>query len=313
MIPAIAAPGAPPDSDRPAWQPPPPRPRLAPGDVHVWRLALDLPPAAVAALEAAVLAPDERARAARLRRAGDGGRFGVARARLRQVLAAYLDGSPAALRFAVDAAGKPGLVEPGPSTAASGGRIEERGPAEGIGLAFNLSHSEGVAIVAVASDGRVGVDVEAVRPRAALAAIAARYFDPSERAWLADTAAGLPGDAADAAVDAAADAAVDARANDDTAVARSAAFYTVWTAKEALTKAVGTGLSAGFRRFTVAVAADGALAVASDAARGPGSAAATGADEGWTLQRLPLEPGFIGALAVDRPAVAVAHFDGPPR
>ncbi len=263
--------------DAPVWFPPPPRPVLSAGHVHVWRLALDSTPAAVDAL-AALLSPDERARAAQLQRAGDGGRWAVARARLRQVLAAYTSCSPGALRFAVDEAGKPRLAG-----RAAGGANARAGLDAGAGgddtasgdLDFNLSHCDGLALVAVAAAGRVGVDVEAVRPRPALAAIAARYFDPAEKAYLASL-----GEAA-----------------------RAEAFYALWTAKEAFTKAVGAGLSAGFRRFAVVVEADGALAL------GPGADRVATGD--WTLCRLAVGPGHAAALAVDRAEVAVSCFDGP--
>jgi 4'-phosphopantetheinyl transferase len=47
-------------------------------------------------------------------------------------------------------------------------------------LKFNLSHSRGMALVAVALDVEVGVDVEQLRPLPDYAAIAERYLPPSE-------------------------------------------------------------------------------------------------------------------------------------
>ena len=64
---------------------------------------------------------------------------------LRQILAAYLDRAPDQLCFAREAGGKPYLLN----------------PAQGI--EFNLSHCRGLALVAVASSYRVGVDVETAR------------------------------------------------------------------------------------------------------------------------------------------------------
>lgn len=81
------------------------------------------------------------------------------------------------------------------------------------GLEFSLSHSEGLALVAVAKRP-VGVDVEAIRPRRGLRALA-------ERA--------LP--AADVAAFAAAPAAE-----------QPAIFYGAWVRLEARLKCLGTGL-----------------------------------------------------------------------
>lgn len=262
----------------PAWRRPAARPTLRPGDVHVWRFALDRPDAEVAALCAHVLDADERARAARFRRPRDGARFAVARGRLRQVLAGYRGDDPAALAFTLGPAGKPRLAGRGTGDgdaragvdAGAGGDDTASGD-----LDFNLSHCDGLALVAVAAAGCVGVDVEAVRPRPALAAIAARYFDPAEQAYLASLSE----------------------------AARTEAFFALWTAKEAFTKAVGAGLSAGFRRFAVVVEADGALAL------GPGADRVATGD--WTLCRLAVGPGHAAALAVDRAEVAVSCFDGP--
>ena len=50
---------------------------------------------------------------------------------------------------------------------------------------FSLSHSEGVAAVAVVTGARIGVDIEAERPRVRLDALAARVLDPEDHAdWL---------------------------------------------------------------------------------------------------------------------------------
>lgn len=80
---------------------------------------------------------------------------------------------------------------------------------------FNLAHSGGLALVAVTAGREVGVDVEAVRPLEDAAGIAARFFSPAERARYA---AAPPG-------------------------AREAAFFEIWTRKEAWLKASETGLS----------------------------------------------------------------------
>jgi 4'-phosphopantetheinyl transferase len=121
----------------------------------------------------ALLAPDERERAARFVHDVHRRRFIVARAALRRILGAHLGVAPATLRFTEGAHGKPAL--------------------DGTGLEFNLSHSHELALVAVTRDAPVGVDVEHLRPVADALGIARSHFAPSERAALA----AAPADARD--------------------------------------------------------------------------------------------------------------------
>jgi 4'-phosphopantetheinyl transferase len=121
-----------------------------PGELHVWRVRLDLP---------AVLppTPEETVRAERFLVAGKRQEFLRSHAALRAILGIS--------DFAVTGTGKPYL--PGsPSTK------------------FNLSHSGDRALVAVALDVEVGVDVERIRPMRDWQEIVERYFPPSEAAEL---------------------------------------------------------------------------------------------------------------------------------
>src|SRR5688572_13150682 len=87
---------------RPASLPPP-------GVVQLWRARTDRPPAAPADL-AAVLTPDERARAARFGRAEDRARAVVSRAMLRSVLAGCLGATAGEIHLVSGARGKPALA-----------------------------------------------------------------------------------------------------------------------------------------------------------------------------------------------------------
>jgi len=91
------------------------------------------------------------------------------------------------------------------------------------GLNFNLSHCDGWAMVAF-SAAEIGVDVEVVRPRASLPALTARYFSEAEQAYVHDST-DLP-----------------------------AAFFRVWTCKEALLKARGVGITVPLAQCDVASA-----------------------------------------------------------
>lgn len=101
----------------------------------------------------ATLSGPERARAERIVSAERRGRWMAAHAMLRTLLGRYLKTRPSAVRIAPDTHGKPQLES------------EAHAP-----LSFNLSHSGPLALVAVASSGELGVDVElAGRPRDHLA------------------------------------------------------------------------------------------------------------------------------------------------
>jgi 4'-phosphopantetheinyl transferase len=146
------------------------------------------------------LSDDEQARAARFVKDTDRWRFIEARALLRFVLGARLDIDPSAIAFVLSPYGKPRPLH----------------PASGRGVAFNLSHTVGMIVVALAGDGqRVGVDVEKCGSRVDAPAIASARFSAQESAYLD----ALP------------------------AAAQADAFRQLWTRKEALHKADGRGLS----------------------------------------------------------------------
>jgi 4'-phosphopantetheinyl transferase len=92
------------------------------------------------------LSADERERASRFRFARDRDRFIGARGLLREILALYLNASPARLSFGYSAHGKPFLAGEEYST-----------------LRFNVSHSFDAMLLAIAHMREVGVDVEGVR------------------------------------------------------------------------------------------------------------------------------------------------------
>ncbi|HOB52003.1 MAG TPA: 4'-phosphopantetheinyl transferase superfamily protein [Acidobacteriota bacterium] len=225
------------------WLTPPPAGLPVAGEIHVWRAGLDWAPDALAAA-AASLSPDERERVARLRLPAHRDAFVAARIFLRRVLARCLDADAAALRFGTTAHGKPYLVE------------------LSAPLHFNLAHSGSVALLAVAVDATVGVDVERVRINLDLDGIARRFFRSEESAALD----ALP------------------------AAQRTEAFFAVWTRKEALLKALGKGIAGGVDRYGVTVD-PGSPARVLAAAGGPGEAAR------WWVADLAAGPGYRAAVA----------------
>ncbi len=175
-------------------------PVLGPGEVHLWWV--EVGGADGPAL--AWLSPAERLRAQRFHQERDRRRYVARQAAARRILAAYLGREPGSIAFGEGSHGKPylaGLGEPG---RASGEKARVR---------FNLSHSEGRVLVAVARDREVGVDVEAVRILPDMERMAAQVFTPFERTVLDGLAP----------------------------AARPAAFFRGWTRKEAALKALGDG------------------------------------------------------------------------
>ena len=173
----------------------------------VWIVDLALSDARLARC-AAVLSPGERARAGRFLRPADRARFTASHAALRLILARALGVGAESIAFSAGPAGKPELA----------------GPTQGR-LAFNLSHSGACALVGLAQDAGIGVDVEAIRPLPDALRIARAQFAPDEAAALA----ALPPEAMEAA------------------------FFGLWTRKEAVVKALGAGLSLPLAGFSVSL------------------------------------------------------------
>jgi 4'-phosphopantetheinyl transferase len=165
--------------------------------VDVWRVTLD--PGDREAEMRAILSPDERERLNRLDRTDVGQRWLVSRAALRELLAAELGLEPADVKLKLGEHGRPGL-----DPAAHAGDLD-----------FNLSHSGELALIAIARQVRLGIDVERRRSRDPLR-VANRYFSPAE---VNAIRAFPPADRPDA-------------------------FLRYWTAKEALAKGLGLGMQA---------------------------------------------------------------------
>lgn len=214
---------------------------VSPLDVSLWIWALDVEPTRQAQL-AEWLSPDERARAARFATDRLRGRWTVARAGMRSVLGAEVGLSPETLQFAYNANGKPTLAD-----------WRE-------GASFNLSHSHGLAALAMC-EATVGADIE--RLGAVHEDVAQRFFSPVEAAVVQSTPE------AD----------------------RAATFYRFWTAKEAFLKALGTGFTQASDSFTVSYAVEGPPRLVE-------TPWLEGAPEDWSFEHFAPVPNFMGAIAV---------------
>ncbi len=186
-----------------------------------------------------VLSADERRRAARFVFDRDRDRYIAGRSRLRAILGRCLDQPPERVVFSYGAHGRPDVA----------------------GLAFNLSHTEDLAALAVlrAPSIEIGLDIEAVRPVGM--AVAEAHFARSEMAVLH----ALP------------------------EAERIAAFHRCWTRKEAYLKARGTGLMTDLRSFGVTLAPGDSPHL---------TFCRSGEAAQWTLHDLDVAPGVAGAFAV---------------
>ena len=137
---------------------------------------------------------------------------------------------------------------------------------ERLRASFNLSHSGDLAALALVCARRVGIDIEAERPLTDAALLARRIFSPRER----ERFESLPENA------------------------RGAALLEAWTRKEAVLKAIGTGVSGGLD----------SVEVLADAVETP---------ETWSVQTLAMPTGFFGAIALENGPVPVVTWQAVPQ
>ena len=155
------------------------------------------------------LSTPELERAARFVFEGDQRRYLAAHCGLRRALSNRTGLAPASLQFQEGVYGKPSLIHAG-------------------SCAFNMSHSQDVALIVMASSGEIGVDIEVLRPMPDALALARQNFNDSE---CDELLASPPPD-------------------------QSLAFLRGWTRKEACLKAIGSGLSIAPKTFVAGLGSD---------------------------------------------------------
>lgn len=232
----------------PQWQPAPHPPSLTNDEVHVWRIALDVGAPLLSYLRK-ILAENEQQRADRFHFEKDRRHFTAGRGALRILLAGYLARRPEEVRFAYSNYGKPRLADE-----------DNKG-----NLRFNLTHSHGLALLAVTRGREIGVDVERLREMQHDGEpLAERFFSPREAAVLRSLPTRL----------------------------RREAFFRCWTSKEAYIKAQGKGLSLPLDQFDVSLHPDE-----------PAALLATQHDpqeaRRWSLRSLFPSEGYVAAVAVE--------------
>ena len=144
------------------------------------------------------LSLSEKARASRFHFRKDRDIYERARGILRFLLGRYLSAPPEKIEILTTELGKPYVAE----------------SLNGQTLAFNLSHSGGIAVYGFCLNHPVGIDVEVLRPIPDLDRLAARFFSANEKKSLRSVGSQT----------------------------RAKLFLQYWTRKEACLKALGLGL-----------------------------------------------------------------------
>ncbi len=231
-----------------SWSQAPSTPALPTIRIDVWTVRLDEP--APAGPGASVLSSDEIARARRFHFEKDRIHFTRCRSTLRRLLADYLVIPAAEIRFEYLTSGKPQLAA-------------EQNPRA---LQFNVSHSAGMALIAIGKDKerRLGVDIEKICDEVDTTSLAERFFSLRERAGL--------------------------RALPDHLCVPG--FFACWTRKEAFLKATGDGLSFPLADFSVTTHPD--LNPVLEEIRGN-----TEARKQWSLADLSVADGYRATVAVE--------------
>lgn len=232
--------------------------RLRPGEIDLWRIALDAVADAEVQRLRATLSPEEEERVRGFYFERDRRRFVVCRGALRSLLAAYLGCSAESIVFAYGVNGKPRLAD----------EFQLAVP-----LAFNVAHSEDLALCAIACGGEVGVDLERIRDLPDWESIASMYFARADYARVQAAAPAL-------------------RRNE---------FFRAWTRQEALLKASGVGLG-GMDERGSQWRGGGAAGDAPPAALHADAATA------FEVYSFLATAAHIAALAVTREAERVASF-----
>lgn len=184
---------------------------LPAGDIHLWFCFHgDNGNPALTAEYFSLLTPDDRSRHDRFHFARDRHRYLLTRVLVRSVLSRYAPVQAQAWRFATGSFGRP--------------RIEAPLAEEAHGLDFNLSHTDGLIVMAVAREIDLGVDAENLGRKAALE-VAGHFFSPSESAALSALQPSL----------------------------QAERFFELWTLKESYIKARGMGLQIPLDSFSFAL------------------------------------------------------------
>ena len=229
--------------------------RLDPHELHLWTLH---PQLFDSSEYESILSPAELDRASRFKFQHLRDSFLADHLRLRLLLGHYTEMDPAAIRYTENSFGKPSLAHPQNN------------------LNFNLTHTNGLAMVALCLETTVGVDVEVIRPMEDWKEIAQSHFSAREYSQL-----------------------ISAAASDSLNL-----FFRCWTRKESFIKALGTGFSLPLDSFSVSF-----LPYEAPALTQYDLSPRETAD--WSIYHLDPAPGFIAACSIRGNGWSIRHCCWP--
>jgi 4'-phosphopantetheinyl transferase len=250
--------------------------------IYVWRVALGTSSPVSEARVAQLrrwLSPEERARADAFRGEGYRRDYVLAHGALRWVLGQSMGASPEAVRFAAGSFREAGVaaIKPAYDFRSGPGNLAEGNEPE---LRFNLSHTQGSALIGVASGRELGIDIEWHRPMDDLEGMARAIMSDVELAsWVAVSEE-----------------------------ERTSAFYNVWTRKESYLKGIGLGLYHSLHDVTVPVSPAIRNAISGDFVRVQDSSRV----DDWIVGDIPAREGYSASVCCEgeeRPRIVVRELE----
>jgi 4'-phosphopantetheinyl transferase len=153
------------------------------------------------------------------------------------------------------------------------GKPELLGEFSKSGFHFNLAHSENAALFAITRIGQIGIDIEHVRAVKNVDDLVARFFCARENKSFQ-------------------------KISDEE---KPAAFFNLWTRKEAILKATGEGITRSLNLVEVSF-------LPGEPARLVSVSGDSEKATRWILRDLSPAPGFAGALAIQAREIQVRTF-----
>ncbi len=233
-------------------------PRVVPAEIQVWRVNLLAPTGEVSQLRM-LLSAQEKNQAAQFHFAHDHRRFIIRRAVLRQLLAVNLGLRPEEIQ--IDGTG---FKKPQITTA--------QNPLQ---LQFNSSHASDWALIALAQNCELGVDIEKHHHLPERADLAKKFFSEAEVREL----------------------------NRLTEPARTEGFFNCWTRKEAFVKAIGQGLAFPLNHFSVSLTPEQPATILEVTSEYPAAL------EPWSMTAIDVMPGFSAALVFAGDLTSLSFLD----
>lgn len=229
---------------------------LMPDSVHVWRTRLDDSHERACRFRP-YLSDDEHTKADRCRTPHPQYQFVITRGLLRILLSQYTGVPPTELHFVTHPQGKPMLETP-----------------SFLDIQFNVSHTQGMALIAIALQDAIGIDVEHIDRNVSDIDISERYFSTRESAHLSS----LPSSE------------------------RRHQFFSHWTCKEAYLKMLGEGITGGLAQCELSIEPDQPTVGLSRLDR-------PSQREKFSLYRMSVGAEHTGAVASACPRAQISYWD----